>query len=121
MTEDVGAEDFSKRWMGWCLRVIGYWINGSSEWLLWFCRNPNATQLVTRVCDSKAKIFSHAPYGSQPVDACEAANSGIENDRVEFGHIVGGEQSLGEGLHRVQGIQVDFFGMEEDAMAPIGR
>lgn len=121
MTEDVGAEDFSERWVGWCLSVIGYWNNGSSEGLLWICRNPNGTQLVIRICDSKKRIFNHAPYGSRPIDACEATNSGIENDRVEFGHMEGGEESLGEGFHRVQGIKVDFFRMEVDAMACIGR
>lgn len=34
VTEDIGAEDFSKRWVRGCLRVIGYWIDSIMVGLL---------------------------------------------------------------------------------------
>lgn len=105
VTEDVGAEDFPERRVrrGCCLGVtIGYWIDGMAAAvveLLGRCFDANATDFEGWVCDSLHRACYQTPYGSQPVDACEAASSGVENDRVEFWHIVRREQSLGEGLH----------------------
>lgn len=92
MTEDIGAEDFPERWVRrGCLRVIGYWIDDGVIIIgvsLRGCREANATDFEGWVCHSQHGTCKYTPYRDRPIDACEAANSGIEDNRVEFWHIV---------------------------------
>lgn len=92
VTEDVGAEDFAERGMRGCLGVVGYWIDGlmiiAGIKLLGGCSGAHAPDFESRVGTSLHRTGHHTPYGIRPVDAGEAASSGVEDDRVEFGHIV---------------------------------
>lgn len=123
VTEDVGAEDFPERWVRGCLGVIGYWIDGFifGVILLGGCGGAYPTDFESWVCDGMHWSPNHTPDSDRPIDAYKAASSGIEDDRVEFGHIVRREQSLREGLHRTEGRKIEFLGMEDDTIEPFGR
>lgn len=92
VTEDVGAEDLPERGVRGCLGIIGYWIDGlmiiAGIELLGGCCTAHGTDFESRVCKRLHGTGHHTPYGVRPIDACEAASAGVEDDRVEFGHIV---------------------------------
>lgn len=67
--------------------------------MLRYSCEANAAQLESWMCGSCHGTRKQAPDGDGPVDACEATNSGIEDDAIEFWHFSGGEQTLGKILH----------------------